>query len=144
MDTGDVQVSAWSDVITRYDQICEEAVFGDVQFLVGPDEVPVRAHRAMLCCNPVFRALFDGGFRECAAPGTVVDIPVPHAEVEPFRMLLRALYTGRLSTQAPIVTLCKVFVLADMYQVQDLADFLAKHLSSACTSMSADDAYRCQ
>jgi hypothetical protein len=139
----DVQVAAAEAVLDHYDRLQSRAEFADVQFLVGVPGVSVPAHRAVLCQNPVFAAMFSNNFAE----GTSIDgervVPVPDASPEAFRMLLRVLYCGRIDVGAPICTLCELLALADMYQVQEAATLVAQHLGTACGSMTPDEAYRC-
>jgi hypothetical protein len=58
----------------------EQQLMCDVTFLVGPDQIPIKAHKYMLAsASPVFYSMFEGPFAE---KGEVI---IPDIEREVFQ-----------------------------------------------------------
>lgn len=97
----------------------------DITFLIGPNGVPVKAHRGILASRcRYFRAMLSGGFVE----GERREIALDDADVDPFRLLLEWIYTGRLPESLSAQEIADLLELSSRYCVDALVTLCESRL----------------
>eukprot|EP01126_Amoeba_proteus_P035184 TRINITY_DN3538_c0_g1_i1.p1 TRINITY_DN3538_c0_g1~~TRINITY_DN3538_c0_g1_i1.p1 ORF type:complete len:347 (-),score=49.47 TRINITY_DN3538_c0_g1_i1:304-1344(-) len=118
--------------VNRWKRLREHTESSDVTFLVGPDRVPVKAHRCVLAAtSEVFHRMFFGGMKESTS--TQVLIGDERLSPESFKAFLDLVYTG--TTVLNVDSVFGVLDLARMYDFPCLMKlcnvFLLNHLTPA-------------
>lgn len=136
-----------SPVITEIDH-CEELSenignlvlnddYNDVTFVVQGRSFP--AHRVILAARcDYFRALLFGGMKESACH----EIPVCDASAEAFEVLLKYIYTGKMSlSELKENYIIEILGLANKYGFLSLEKSISAHLHQSLTAANACDVY---
>jgi hypothetical protein len=123
-----------------------EKTRSNFSFKVG-DEVVYAIYGILTERSDYFRAMLEGSFKEAHVPMTVdAEIPILGVDADVFKMIIEWIYTmdirilnGRSSTI--LVDLERVYVAADMYQVNDLCASIIKYLRSLVNLQTFGEIY---
>ena len=108
-----------------------EGLFSDVTFIVEGQRLS--AHRAILAARSEhFASMFLSGMRESLD----VEIPIPQVRYDIFSALLEFLYTNKVA-QLSGEDAVELYVVADLYQIEDLKTLCRDIVLQSLTLQSA-------
>eukprot|EP01087_Luapelamoeba_hula_P019929 TRINITY_DN6688_c0_g1_i1.p2 TRINITY_DN6688_c0_g1~~TRINITY_DN6688_c0_g1_i1.p2 ORF type:complete len:526 (+),score=77.12 TRINITY_DN6688_c0_g1_i1:219-1796(+) len=116
----------------------EAAKFYDVTIFVGPDAVPVRAHKAILALSsPILKAMLLSG-SGTQAQDTLQLPDIPHHTV--FRKAMQFMYTGELKVKS--VDTLEVLQVAEKLDIAGLTSLcIDRYIRKTVNMMNAFDLY---
>lgn len=98
-------------------------MLADVNFIVGSDNIEVKAHKNIVAsASPVFFAMFAGPLVEQS------EVPVPDIEVDIFKQMLRLIYADKFSLNEENVY--GLLYCADKYLIQSMKNACVRFLHS--------------
>ena len=115
----------------------QDEILCDVTLLVGPDEIPMKAHRVILACgSKYFKAIFTFPTTEC---NNSHETKLPFVDKESMEDICQYLYSGSIDFSEAKTDVLKLAVLSSYLGIQDLQ----KHCSGVLEAILVKESEQC-
>ena len=106
-----------TDELQMFSKFWENEIFTDIILLVGPDQVPIKAHRIILAAHfEYFNSMFSTGLKE----STSREVCLPFIGLEDLRLLLKYSYSGKANLTKENVF--QMTIMANYFGCKNLMD----------------------